>query len=170
MTITITINKTGTTLETGDFPQVSRDFIFNYGLRQILNDCHASIQRKDFVVGPEGEDGCYPDEKTAQAAYVAAVDDRVKAKLAALESGDLSTRRASGPVDPVARETLVIAKEEIRLALQRKGIKLKAAKNLDEIIAAHVEAQIERLTKEAKTRIAARAKKAEAVDLEALGL
>ena len=168
MTITITINKTGTTLETGDFPQVSRDFIFNYGLRQILNDCHASIQRKDFVVGDK--DGEYADDAAAQAAYVQAVNARVKAKLAALESGDLSTRRASGPVDPVARETLVIAKEEIRLALQRKGIKLKAVKNLDELIAAHVEAQIERLTKEAKTRIAARAKKAEAVDLEALGL
>ena len=168
MTITITINKTGTTLETGDFPQVSRDFIFNYGLRQILNDCHASIQRKDFVVGDDEDQ--YADDDEAHKAFVAAVNARVEAKLAALKSGDLSTRRGSGAVDPLTREMLAIAKDEVKLALQRKGIKLKDVENLADIVAAHMEAQSDRMTKEAKTRIAARSKKAVAVDLESLGL
>jgi hypothetical protein len=152
----ILINKTQTMVEIAEaeLPQASKDFIFNYGLRQILNDCHSSIKRADFS-----------DEKSFSEAVMEAVD----AKLGAILSGDLHTRRASGEsLDPVVRETVAIAKEELAILLKNKGLSKAKVSNYDEVLQSYVEKHVERLTKEAKTRIAAKAKKAAEVNLDDL--
>lgn len=156
----ITVNKTGTIFETGDFPQVAREFIFSYGLRQILNDCHASLKRTDF---PSDE------------AFAQAVNDRVKAKLAALESGDITTRQAGASLDPMTKLIYAIAREEF---LARAKAKAKAVgkkfvvKSYDpEKIAQAVEKYLQnnkaRIDNEAKRRLEAKAKQASApIDLD----
>ena len=55
-------------------------------------------------------------------------------------------------------------------AVKAKGKKIKQIENFDELVKAHADKNAERLHKEAKARIKASATKAEAVDLEALGL
>lgn len=160
MTIQIQINKTGLVLETGDFPQVSQDFIFGYGLRQILNDCHSSIKRAD-----------YDDE----ASFVEAVNSTVKAKLTALESGEITTRRAAGePVDPVEKIAYRMAKAAVQAALKSKGVKAKdiSADKLAELTAAHLDKSGEAIRKLAKAehKRAMDAANAVDIDLSELGL
>ena len=66
-------------VEDGRFSQDIRDFIWNYGLRQILNDA--------------GSSGKSPDEKLAMA----------EKKLAALYEGVIrKTREAKNPLDAIA--------------------------------------------------------------------
>ena len=155
----VTIAKTGQAVEV-DFaalPANSQEFVINYGLRQILNDCHSSVTR----AGWEGT-----SEEFAEAIMSA-----VNAKLSALSTGDLTTRRGSGqPADPVEREALKIAREELTAAVKAKGKRIKQIENFDELVKAHADKNEERLMKEARARIKASATKAEAVDLEALGL
>lgn len=152
MTMQITINKTGAVFETGDFPTVAKDFIFAYGLRQILNDCHASIQRKDFE---------------SQEAFIGAVNERVKAKLAALESGDITTRQVGTTLDPVTKLGMTLARELVVTAIKAKGLKVK------QIDPAKLEAKVEEVYQakkahwdnEAKKQLAAKAKDSEGIDL-----
>ena len=158
----ISIQKIGQSVDV-DFqalPQLSQEFIINYGLRQILNDCHSSITLKSKAE--------YQDD---HAIFAADVMNAVNAKLAAIVAGDLTTRRGSGqPADPVEREALKIAREELTAAVKAKGKRIKQIENFDELVKAHAEKNEERLMKEARARIKASATKAEAVDLEALGL
>jgi hypothetical protein len=155
----ISINKIGVAVDVdfGALPEVSQQFIINYGLRQVLNDAHASIQLRDF---PEGE------------GFKDAVENAVNTRLGALVSGDLTTKRGGGlPVDPVQREVIRMAREEVRAAIKAQGRKLSTIENLDDIIAAHAEKASERLVKEAKKRLAVIASApAPDVDLSALGL
>lgn len=161
MTMQITINKTGAVFQTGDFPQAARDFIFSYGLRQILNDCHASLQRKDF---------------DSQEDFVAAVNDRVKVKLAALESGDITTRQSGGAsLDPMTKLIYAIAREEFLAKAKAKAASMGkkfVVKSYDpEKIAQAVEKYLQdnkaRIDNEAKKRLEAKAKQASApIDLD----
>lgn len=159
----ITINKIGTVVDV-DFdklPANSQEFIKNYGIRQILNDCHSSTIRKDF---------------DTQEAFVAEVSESVNVKIAALVAGDLAIRRggASLPSDPVEREVLSIAREEIKNALRsKKNLSIKAFENangegsFDKLVQANITKNADRLTKSAKANIA-KAAQAPAVDLDDL--
>lgn len=150
----ITINKTGTIVETGDFPTNSREFIFNYGIRQILNDCHSSIKRADFET----------DEQFAEA-----VNGAVNAKLKALESGDLTIRRASSePVDPVERVALRMSKEAIRGALKKAGITVKkiGEEKFTELAKAHLEKNGDSIRKLAKAEVKRQSDAAASVEID----
>lgn len=172
MKTTIKINKTGLELETGDFPIAAQEFIFNYGLRQILNDCHSSIQRKDFVISLDGSTP-YKNEEQAQAAFIAAVNEAATAKLAALEQGIFTVRSGGSkePVDPVARLVYRMAKDAINTALKAKGVKIKdlADGKHEELIAAFTDKNGKKLEAEAKKQIAAQSELG-GVDLSDLGL
>lgn len=144
---------------------VSKDFIFAYGLRQILNDCHASVQRKDFET---------------QEAFMEAVDARVNAKLNALYSGDISTRTASGKpaLSPLEAMMEKIAKEIVIPALRAKvkslggkfGDITDAQKN--KILQEYIEKNHGTLGVEAAKRLKAQKAQADSVelDLSELGL
>lgn len=150
----ITINKTGLVLETGDFPANSKDFIFNYGLRQILNDCHSSIQAKDF--------------ETTEA-WHEAVNAAVQAKLSALESGDLTIRRTSSePVDPVERVALRMAREAVKSALKANGLTVKkiGQEKFDELAAGHLDKNGDAIRKLAKAEVKRQADAASAVEID----
>lgn len=150
----ITINKTGNIIETGDFPQNSRDFIFNYGIRQILNDCHSSIKRVDF---------------NTQEEFAEAVNAAVTAKLKALESGDLTIRRASAePVDPVERVALRMARDAVKSALKAKGLTVKkiGEEKFQELAAAHLDKNGEAIRKLAKAEVKRQSDAAAAVDID----
>lgn len=114
MTIQIIINKTGRIVETGDLPQNAKDFVFEYGLKQILNDCHSAIKRADFKTEEE---------------FVSAVNSAVDKKLAAIESGQLTIRKAAEPLNPLEKIINRLGVEAIAGALKRKGI---ARKTLEE--------------------------------------
>lgn len=163
----ILIGKTQSVVEVklDSMANVSKDFIFAYGLRQILNDCHASVQRKDFET---------------QEAFVEAVEARVKAKLEALYSGDISTRTASGKpaLSPLEAMMEKIAKEIVIPALRAK-IKFLGGKFGDitdtqkaKILQEYMEKNRETLEKEAAKRLKAQKAQADTVelDLSALGL
>lgn len=145
----VQINKTGTILEVGELPQSAQDFVFNYGIRQILNDCHSSIKQSDFKSVDE---------------FRAAVDNAVSKKLAALQAGEFTVRRSSAePIDPVERMVAKVAKEELEAAIRAKGLKLRdvSAERKEALLASHIEKNNERLTREAKTRL----KKSETVEI-----
>lgn len=161
MKTTINISKIGQTREV-DFdklPEASQNFIIGYGLQQVLNDCHASIQRKDYDSEEE---------------FGKAVSDRVETKLDALHAGKITIRAAGTrePVDPVAKLVYRMAKDAVESAIKAKGVKLREVpkEKLGELIAAYSEKHGDQLTKEAKAQI----KKAESIaadiDLGDLGL
>lgn len=111
--LNIIVNKTGRNIEIDEatLPPQSVDFIFGYGMRQILNDCHSAVKRVDF----ESEE-----------AFVAAVHEAVDKKLAALMSGDLTVRRASAePVNPVERAAVRMVRDIVKTALKAKGLTVK---------------------------------------------
>lgn len=163
----IIIGKTQSVVEVklDSMVSVSKDFIFAYGLRQILNDCHASVQRKDFET---------------QEAFVEAVEARVKSKLEALYSGDISTRTASGKAAVSPLDTMIekIAKEIVIPALRAK-VKSLGGKFGDitdaqkaKILQEYIEKNRDTLEKEATKRLKAQKAQADSVelDLSELGL
>lgn len=80
-------------------PQVSKDFIINYGIKQKLNDCVANPEFK------KGEKG---------------TKDRIDDMVLALMEGTI-TQRAAGVIarDPLTTMAMQIARE----ALRTKGVK-----------------------------------------------
>lgn len=140
----ITINKTASIVEVDydNLPDNSKAFILNYGIRQILNDCHSSIIRKDFETNE---------------AFAKAVSDAVSAKITALAAGDLTIRRggSSQPADPVEREALAIARAEIKSAAKAKGLSLKVLgeEKFAELVKANLAKNGERITKQAKANL-----------------
>lgn len=156
---TIGIGKTGKAQEVdfGAMNEDVRDYVIAYGLKQILNDCHASIQRKDY------------DE---QGEFILAVEEAVNDKLAALASGKISIRTGAAreSIDPVQKLVNRMAREIVLGAIKAKGLKAKdiSKESMDKLIADYATANHDALTKEAKAQL----KKAEglAVDLSALGL
>lgn len=108
-TYTITTRKTGATnaIDYKALPEVSQEFVIQYGLKQILNDCHSDLKQADFET-PE--------------AFKKAVDDVVADKIANLQEGKL---RVNGErLDPIAKAMLDIAIIGLKKA---KGLTTKAA-------------------------------------------
>lgn len=158
----VQIAKTGQSVEV-DFkalPANSQEFIINYGLRQMLNDCHSALT----VKGWEG----------TQEAFNEAVMKAVSDKLAAIASGDLSIRKAgkAEPVDPVERLALRMARELIKDALAAKKLTIKkiGEEKFESLVEAKMEKDGEALRKEAKAQLKRKAdlQAAEDIDLSDL--
>ena len=157
---TIIINKTGESVAVGfdGLPEVSKAFVINYGLRRILNDYHSSVQAKDY---PELAD------------FHKAVMEAVRGKLAALESGQLTTRRASAePVDPIGKIAYRMAKETVAKALRTKGLTVAkiGKEKAEELAQNYLDKNLETLTKLAKAEFKRVNDAAIEVDLSDLGL
>lgn len=152
----VVINKTQETktIDMAAMPEVSKEFIFNYGLRQILNDCHSSVQRKDFKTDDE---------------FIAAVTAAVDKKLAGIMAGELTSRRAgSEPIDPVERETLRLIKDAIKAQITKQG---KKAKEFDIPALAQTlleSSKAEPFRKQAKKNLAERAALSGELDIESM--
>lgn len=84
-------------------------YVFNYGLKQMLNDVHASVTKK-----------VQADDTKRQAAKLALVNK----KLASLLAGNVAQERIGGG-DPVAREMLAMAKADVKAGIAKLGKKLK---------------------------------------------
>jgi hypothetical protein len=159
--ITLAIGKIGATKEIDlkAFPQESNEFIFQYGLRQLVNDCHASIKRADFE----------SDE-----AFINAVNERVNAKILQIMEGKLSMRsgKRAEPVDPVQKIIHRIAKEAVKQALGKKGVKLKDLPEgkFDELVDSYIASREEELTTTAKAELKRQEKFQADIDLGDLGL
>lgn len=110
MTNQIIINKTGVVVEVAELPKVASDFVFNYGLKQILNDCHSSIKRADFKTEEE---------------FVSTVMEAVNRKIAALVAGNISVRVAKEALAPIDKIIQRMAQAAIRAALKAKGVAVK---------------------------------------------
>lgn len=149
----ITIGKTQKIIavETGKFNETTQAFIFAYGLKQLLNDCHSAVKRADFETNEE---------------FTLAVNEAVETKLQALIEGKVSIRSGSSrePVDPIEKLVFRQAKDIISNAIKAKGIKIKdvAPEKLAELIAGYIEKNREALVKEAKAQL----KKAEAITVD----
>lgn len=110
-TMTIALKKAEKDLavEVAKMPQVSLAHVFEYGLRQILNDAMAS------------------EPKPAEALALA------EKRLANLMEGKLratSTREG----DPIKRETRRIAEERVTVAIKKQGRKPKEVANFAQLV------------------------------------
>ncbi len=76
-----------------------------------------------------------------------------------LEEYEFGVRRGRGPVDPIEREALAIAKEEVKRALRSKGYKLAdiATDDINRLAEDAIAANPD-ITKEAKRRVEQRSK------------
>jgi hypothetical protein len=124
------------------------EYIFNYGLKQMLNDVHAS-------------------EKDA-----AAKMGLSQKKLDSLYRGEVAQARASGG-DPVKREMRAMAENDVKNAAKAAGIKL--ANVPKDKLAAAIDGQLAKneakYRKAAEAKLAIKAEAAPAMDLnELLGL
>lgn len=141
MSMQILIKKTGSVIETGDFPEVSREFIFNYGLRQILNDCHSSVKQSDF---------------RTEAEFFAAVMEAVTRKLTALEQGQITVRKSAEPTSPLDKIIQRIATANVGAALKKKGIARKTLPEgrFEELVESYVEKHHDTLAETARQELA----------------
>lgn len=129
-----------------ELPEKSKQYLVNYGLRQSLSDSFASA--KD------------------AAEFEALLDKRVTSLL----EGTVGMRGGSG--DPVTREAKRLAEIEVKGALRKANVTISKVdpEKLKAALAAHLEANADRLKKEAKTNLDAMAQQAVGVDLAALGI
>jgi len=151
----ILIKKTGRVVEIdrAKFNDRVNEYVFTYGLTQILNDCHSSVTKKS-------ED--YSDDK---------VHALVDKKLAALIAGELRTPRGEGSSgDPVADRAWMLAGKDIRKAMTAAGIKRADVtdEQMESAIEAHLEANLDDYMTKAKAALEAEAKAAKSVDLKSL--
>lgn len=124
------------------------EYIFNYGLKQMLNDVHAS-------------------EKDAAAKLGLS-----QKKLDSLYRGEVAQARVSGG-DPVKREMRAMAEEDVKNAARAAGMKLSAIdkKKLAEIIEAQMAKNEAKYRKAAEAKLAIKVEAAPVMDLaELLGL
>lgn len=162
--ITVTIGKTGAAHEI-DFaalPETSQQFIITYGLKQLLNDAHASITPKAYK--PEDFDGL---------SFAEAVNAAVEEKLNRLFEGTLAIRAGTRePSDPRAKIIHQLAKDALREALKAKGLNFKAIgeEKVSELVAGLAAKNADAYGAEADRRLAAKASAGAEIDLSALGL
>lgn len=159
----VLIGKVAQTVEV-DFdslPKVSQEYIINYGLKQVLNDCHASISLK--AVDKAGL-LMYPDSEAVGRATMEAVRE----KLAALQSGDISIRQAGQvreALDPIVKVSREIAWDDyVKPSLVKKGIKLNTVKAEDRarFVSQVIEKYADDIIPEAKRRV----KKAASIEID----
>ena len=100
MLLSITIAKTGDTYtrDSSKLPVASQEYLTSNGWSQRMRDCHASIQRKNYADGKEGDE--------AFLAEVRAANEEV---LRQLDTGDVPGTRA--PVDPRASQIRAATKD-----------------------------------------------------------
>lgn len=135
---TISLGKAGSIeVDESKFNEAVRAYIFNYGLKQMLNDVHAG--EKDIALKP-------------------ALSAK---KLASLYAGEVAQSRAGGG-DAVMREMRAMAEAELKTKLKAIGKKFSdiAAETWREVVTKHVAAH------EARFRPAAEAKLAIKVEAE----
>jgi len=84
MEIYIPKNETTHNVDVDKLPDVSKDFIFEYGMRQLLNDCHSQIKK---------------DEEGASDL----VNGAVEAKLENLYNGIIKRVRTGVSVNPIEK-------------------------------------------------------------------
>lgn len=103
----INIGKLGTSIDVdvAKFAQPVNDYIFNYGLTQILNDCHSTVTAT-----------AEPDE-AKRAAQVQALIDK---KLEAMYAGDIRVASARTG-DPVKAEAVRIATKAVVKHIKTAG-------------------------------------------------
>lgn len=143
MTHMVQIGKIGQQVEVKGFdtlPEASQAFLIAYGLKQVLNDAHASIQRKDF-----DSEEAFQDE----------VMGAVLAKVEALESGEVKSRGTGAVrvVDPFAKLCREIAKERIYAACAKAGKKKPVKEQLEAFIVQVMEKHGDSVKAEAKERL-----------------
>ena len=157
---TIKIGKTDqtVTVDRDRFPAHVVEYVFNYGLTQILNDCHSQIGKvKDGKPNPD-----YSDEKVMAA---------VAAKLEALYAGELRARRGEGKSgDPVADRAWTLAAADVRKALRAAGRKPKdiAEEVFEAAVEKHLAANLDSYMGRAEAMLREEREAAKGVDLSAL--
>lgn len=135
----IDVTKAGKSFEI-DFqglPEVSREYLIAYGLRQALNDVHASISLK---AADKDGNKLYETEADVTAAALEAVEERI----AKLQEGTMSLRAGGAPVDPVeamrqkvVTELLLVDMRNGKVKVSGKPVKtLKALKEAGKFPAA----------------------------------
>lgn len=147
MTQVINIGEAGSIeVEAGKFDAAVTAYIFQYGLKQMLNDVHAGETK-----------GKTPDDATRQANKRALVEK----KLDSLYAGEVAQSRASGG-NAVEREMRAMAEGELKAKLKALGKKVTDYKPevWKEVIGKHMTAH------DARFRAAAEAKLAIKVETE----
>ncbi len=91
------------------FSEQVRDYIFEYGLKQMLNDAHASVTAKT-----------HPKDSERAAAKVA----MAQKKLDSLLAGQVAQARAGAERDPVGAEVRRMAEAEVKQAIKLNGKKV----------------------------------------------
>jgi hypothetical protein len=94
-------------VDTGKFNKAVNDYIFNYGLKQMLNDVHAGMTKK-----------VEADDAKRKAGKLALVEK----KLASLYDGHVAQARVGGG-DPVAKEMRNMAETFLKGQLRKLGKK-----------------------------------------------
>lgn len=154
-TFNIDINKINSNQEV-DFdklPDNAQRFIIEYGLRQILNDAHSQCIVKN-----------YDDMEELKSD----VESAIKAKLGALQSGEITTRRATHkPADPIEAEAIKIAREAVKAKLAANDMTLKSvgSENVNKLVDQYLDKYGDATRKEAKKRVEAM-NKADDIDLD----
>lgn len=122
------------------------NYVFNYGLKQMLNDVHASEKDPAAKLGLSQK------------------------KLDSLYRGEVAQARVSSGGDPVKKEMRAMAEDDVKAAMRAAGIKPSAlAKGkLAEIIDAQMAKNEARYRKAAEAKLAIKVEKVEAVDVMAL--
>lgn len=136
-------------------PQVV-DYVFQYGLRQMLNDVHAGVTKK-----VEPDDLKRVEQKLALA----------QKKLASLMAGEVAQARIGGG-DPVAREMSRMAESDLKDQLRRIGKKLGDIdkKVWAEVVAKQVAKGEETYRKAAEAKLAIKAEVAPTDELDIMAM
>lgn len=92
-------------VDTAAFNEQVREYIFNYGLKQMLNDAHASVTAKT-------------NPKDLAEAKIALA----RKKLDSLLAGNVAQSRGGGS-DPVQKELVAMATKHVKDVLKRAGKK-----------------------------------------------
>lgn len=159
----IAVNVVGTELnvDTDKLTDAVRAYIMEYGLKQMLNDSHASVTATT-----------NPDEDERKEAKLAMAEK----KLASLMAGNVAQARFGGG-DPIRTEMRKLADAELTAALKAAGKKLADAKKAKDaegnlVWTATVNKLMEkheaRYKKEAQARLDKAKGAAEGIDLEGL--
>ena len=140
----ILIKKLGTKIDvfTEDFPEVSQKHIYEYGLRQLLNDCHSDIVRKTWTESTE--------------AFSVAILAEVEKKVEALRKGEIKTRREGKSERDKLIQFYAETAIEKKLAESKKTLAMIGKDKAKEIVEGYIALAHAKLAKMADKEIARR--------------
>lgn len=153
MSITVNLGEAGSiVVDESKFVATVHDYIFNYGLKQMLNDVHAGETAKKTA-----------DDDTRKANKLALVEK----KLASLYAGEVAQAREGG--DPLQRTMRELAEKEIKAKIKAAGKKVTdfTPEAFKAVVKKHVEAHKARFETAAKAILAVKVEEAE-IDLDDL--